>query len=122
MLEIGDNNLIVIEHTPLEDTGEVVGYRGDELIAQAEGILASRTYLKREQILQFAVTGISDTVLVKLVQDHEKVEEEISLLKVNKTNYSEDEYYRMLEPLFIRLAIINDQLDELKCGRQSDSK
>lgn len=111
-----DNNHIATEHALLDDTGDGVGYRSEELMANAEGILASRTYFKKERMLQMTATGIVDTVLVKLMQDQEKVEEEISLLKVNKTNYSEDEYYAMLEPLFIRLAIINDQLDELKGG------
>lgn len=117
-----DNNHIATEHALLDDTGDGVGYRGDDLMAQGEGILASQTYLKREQILLFTATGISDTVLVKLVQDQDQVEEEISLLKVNKTNYSEDEYYGMLEPLFIRLAIINVRLDELKGGGNSELK
>lgn len=108
-----ESNHLETEHPLLEDTGDKLAYRAEELIDHAEGGLSSTTYLQeRIKTVVTAMVSTKDSILAKLFIEQKKINQEIFILKTEKTNYSEREYFTKLEPLFIRLAKISDEIEK----------
>jgi len=108
-----DNNHLATEFAMLEDTGDKRAFRESELKNSGEGILAGVTYLRRR--VHIAASGESaqqDSVLSNLLKEKEKVELEIARLKNRKDRTNEQAYYEKLEALLVRLARLNDRLEE----------
>lgn len=108
-------NHVPTEHSLLEDTGDKMAFRIEELEANAEGNFSETTYLKRRAAV-FAATMSSakDSMIVKYLLELERLEQEISTLKSNKNQFTEEVYYAQLEVLLVQLAIINDEIDKIK--------
>ncbi len=107
-----ESNHLETEHPLLEDTGDKLAYRAEELADYAEGGLSSTTYLQERTRTTAAIASINDSVLARLFIEQKKINQEISFLKADKTSYPEQEYFSKLEPLFIRLAKINDEIEK----------
>jgi hypothetical protein len=108
-----DANHLATEHPLLEDTGDRLAYRAAELQDYGEGGLASTTYLlKRSDSLARAAASAGDSLTVNLIHEKEEIEEKIAILKSQKSNYSEPDYFALLQPLFVRLAAINAELEK----------
>lgn len=108
-------NHVPTEHSLLEDTGDKMAFRIEELEANAEGNFSETTYLKRRAAV-FAATMSSakDSMIVKYLLELERLEQEISTLKSNKNQFTEEVYYAQLEVLLVQLALINDEIDKIK--------
>ncbi|MEE9168402.1 MAG: hypothetical protein V3U73_01480, partial [bacterium] len=108
-----DANHLATEHPLLEDTGDRLAYRAAELQDYGEGGLSSTTYLlKRSDSLARAAASAGDSLTVNLIHEKEEIEERIAILKSQKSNYSEPDYFTLLQPLFVRLAAINAKLEK----------
>ncbi len=110
-----DKEQLATEHALLEDTGDGAGVRVEELAESDEGRLARTVFLLRPASLLAAAA--TDSTTMRLLQERELVNSEIYQLRSEKESYQEYIYFRRLEPLFIRLARINDELDRLEAGR-----
>lgn len=106
---------LATEHALLEDTGDRIGTRIEELSESDEGKLASTVYLLRPTSL-LAVSA-TDSTTIRLLQEKDQVNGEIYQLRAEKDNYQEYIYFNRLEPLFVRLARINDALERLEAGQ-----
>ena len=108
-----ESNHLATEHPLLEDTGDKSAYRAEELIDYAEGSLSSITYLlERTRAVATAMASTGDSVFAKLFLEQKKINQEISLLKAEKTKYTERDYFAKLESFFIRLAKISDEIEK----------
>ena len=108
-----ENNHLATEFAMLEDTGDKRAFRESELQNSGEGILAGVTYLRRQG--HIAASGESvkqDSILINLLKEKEQIELEIARLKNQKDRFDEQVYYEKLEALLVRLAKINDRLEE----------
>jgi len=110
-----DNNHLATEHAMLEDTGDGVAARLEELESGGEGAFAGATYLKR-RISTVVSSGDApkDSVLIGLLMQQERLELAVSNLKSRKKEYTDEEFYAQLEDLLVRLAKINDRLEKYK--------
>jgi hypothetical protein len=107
------NNHLATEHPLLEDKGDKVAYKAEELAENAEGGLASVTYLlNRSRTATISASGSSDSTYLKLLSGLDEVNQAIDLLKAEKSQYSEQDYLAKLEPLIIRLAKINAEIEK----------
>ena len=106
------SNHLATEHPQLEDTGDKNAFRAAELEKNNEGNLAAVTFLKRRTA--GITAAASDSAVVRLLLEQEKVEQEIAELKTSKASLSEQEYYTRLEALLIRLAKISEELEKIK--------
>jgi len=108
-----DNDHLATEFAMLEDTGDKKGIRLSELQGSGEGALAGVTYFKRQiSIVASSESAQKDSVLIRLFREKEQVEIEIARLKSQKDRYEEQTYYEKLEVLLVRLAKINERLEE----------
>ncbi len=107
---------LATEHALLEDTGDRVGTRVEELAESDDGQLANTIYLLRPTSLLAA--SATDSTTIRLLQEKDQVNSEIYQLRAEKENYQEYIYFNRLEPLFIRLARINDELERLEAERE----
>lgn len=106
-----DDNHLETEHPLLEDTGDKRAFTAGELANTTEGSLSRMTYLFEKAELAAAAPGVPDSVVVKLVEEQRKINQEIAVVISEKAKYQELAYYAKLEPLFIYLATINDELE-----------
>ena len=106
-----DANHLETEHPLLEDTGDKRAFMAGELANTTEGSLSRMTCLFEKAGLLAASSGAPDSVAVKLVEEQRKINQEIAVTISEKAKYQELAYYARLEPLFIRLAAINDELE-----------
>ena len=104
-------NHIATEHPLLEDTGDGQAFRSQDLADNSEGGLAGATYLLPKTSPLAIQVAAGDTITAGLLQEQDKINNEISLLKARKSSYSEQEYFAKLESLLVRLAGINEQLE-----------
>ncbi len=110
-----DNNHLATEHPQIEDTGDKLSSRINEIETSGEGSLASITYFKnRMDILLAGSNAEADSVLVRLLGEQEQVEREIAELKVQKDSMDEDSYFAKLEEFLIKLAEISDEIEKRK--------
>ena len=108
-----ESNHLATEHSLLEDTGDKRAYNAEELLDYADGDLSSTTFLLSPTGLTAAViTSTSDSILAELFLERKKLNPQISLLKAQKRNFTEKDYFDKLELLFIRLAEINDEIEK----------
>lgn len=113
-----DNGNLATEHSMIEDTGDRRAARLNELEMSNEGAFADATFLKRRASAYLtSEAAMQDSVLMRLLTEQEQVELDISKLKTEKDLYGEQEYYDQLEKLLVRLARINDQLEEYNKNR-----
>lgn len=105
---------LATEHALLEDSGDRVGTRIEELTGSDEGQLANTVYLLRPASLLTAAA--TDSTTMWLLQERDLVNNKIYQLRSEKESYQEYIYFRRLEPLFVRLARINDELEKLEVG------
>ncbi len=110
-----DNNHLATEHPQLEDTGDRRSFRYAEFESNAEGNLASATYLKRRRdVLSNTVSEKFDSELLELMEQQEQIEFDISELKSAKQDMSEQEYFERLENLLIKLSLLTEELENKK--------
>ena len=110
-----DNNHLPTEYAMIEDTGDRRAFRLNELDDSNDGNLAALTFFKNRFIeLASGGTTVKDSIYFTLLKEQEGFEAEIVKLKSSKENYDENEYYSKLEALIVKLANLNDQLDNLK--------
>ena len=110
-----ESDHLATEHPLLEDTGDKLAYGAEQLVDYAEGSLSGITYLlERTRAIEIAMASTGDSVLAKLFLEQKKINQEISLLKAEKTNYTERDYFAILELLFIRLAKISDEIEKIE--------
>lgn len=104
-----ENNLAT-EHAMLEDTGDGQGYRLEELDQAGEGALASVTFLRRSP--SPALAGESGPAATgPQLQEKESLERAIAELISRKSRLNEEQYYDELETLFVRLARLNNEIE-----------
>ena len=99
---------LATEHALLEDTGDLKGFRAEELDGAAEGNLAGLTYLRRSAV---AASGVSGEALRAHLREKEEIERAVAALKSRKADLSEDAYYAQLETLFVRLARLMEKVE-----------
>lgn len=104
---------LATEHAILEDTGDGVGYRVEELDNNGEGNLASVTYLRSRESALASVSPADRDEVSRLVVEKEKIEGEIAGLKSKKANLEEDEYYESLEALLVELSRLDGAIEAL---------
>ena len=113
-----EKDQLATEHALLEDTGDRIGCRVEELSESSEGELARTIFLLR--LASFLATSTTDSISLSLLREREAVSDEIDQLRAEKENYQEYIYFSRLEPLFVRLARINDELERLEESVQKD--
>lgn len=106
-----DRNLAT-EFALLDDTGDGQGVRVEELEASGEGNVAAATFLFRS-LEATAMSGANRDEVAPLLQNKQQIERDIAAVKSQKTQLPEDAYYSELEVLFVRLATLNAQIEEL---------
>ncbi len=111
-----EKDQLATEHALLEDTGDRIGCRVDELSESGEGKLASTIFLLRST--SFLATATADSITLNLLRERETISNEINQLRAEKESYQEYIYFDRLEPLFIRLAQINDEIERLEAGQK----
>lgn len=97
---------LATEHAQLDDDGDGNPSRLDAVEAGDEGDFAALTYIRPPD----AQMAVSEAAL-PILREKEGIEQEIAQLKGRKERMSEDAYYAELESLFVRLALLNEQLD-----------
>jgi hypothetical protein len=107
-----DSGYLATEHALLEDSGDNIASRMEQLVEGKDGDLAKTTYFKRGSDLLIART--EDQQTRNLLLEREEVENQINRIISEKDKYKEDQYFTNLEQLFIRLAILNDSLEQNK--------
>lgn len=101
---------LATENAMIEDTGDGIAVRLEELADSNEGNLASVTYLKRSTTL---AAGTNPATAGPLLRERDTLERDIADLKTRKAQLNEDLYYAQLETLFVRLARLNNQIEGL---------
>lgn len=109
-----DNKHLATEHPQLEDTGDKISYRHNELIEFGEGSLAAMTLFNRNNIYADLNVAEGDSTVIKLILEQEEIEQAIAEHKKNKSDIGEDEYYDKLEVFMLKLTDVNLKLDDLK--------
>ncbi len=107
--QYADGNHLATEHALLDDSGDAKGVMETKIDESNEGRLASTTYFTKAAV-SLAANSANPTI-ARLLTEKQKVEEKIRDVQAAKSSYSEASYFSKLEPLFIRLAIINDELE-----------
>jgi hypothetical protein len=107
-----DGDHLATEFAMLEDTGDKKAFRVDELEENNEGNLAAVINLKRGvDLLASGEITSNDSSLVRLVKEKEKIELDIAKLKGQKNQLSEQDYFTKLEEFLVKLASVNDQIE-----------
>ena len=105
---------LATEHALLDDNGDALGtpadwFRGYRAVrtakdgAQADGLRANQFVLIRR--------GSEAAMPAAVRQRRDKLERQVAALRQNKTNLSEADYYRRLEPLMAELARLYRDLE-----------
>ncbi len=103
---------IQTEHYTLQDNGQVLLEEKTILETQPGNqgtLLASMAYLSRSD-----ETPYSTLKARELASQRVELEREIEDLKFRKNQMPEDEYYRVLEELLVRLAVLSESIDEME--------
>ncbi len=98
-----DNANIPTENALLDDNGDQEGSRIKEVADGVDGHLANITYFSASPAL-IAGAGSSSSGASGWAQERNDLEIEIANLKSRKADLGEDEYYSLLEVLFVKLA------------------
>ena len=99
---------LATEHPLLEDTGKGSGVR-DPSADNREGLRAAAFPLVR---LGAQNTAASNPAKRRLLETKEQLEQQIDLLKYNKTMMAPDEYRKKLTALLLELAKTQEELDQ----------
>lgn len=97
---------IATEHSLLDDDGDGTASRLEAVESGDEGNLAGVTYFRPAQ----ATASVSEAAR-PLLREKEEVEREIAAVKGRKDELTVAAYYAELESLFIRLARLNEQIE-----------
>ena len=103
---------IQTEHYTLQDNGQVLLEEKTILETQPGNqgtLLASMTYLSRSDETPYRTLEAQE-----LASQRVELERVIEDLKFRKNQMPEDEYYRVLEELLVRLAVLNESIDEME--------
>jgi len=100
-------NLLATEHALIDDNGDGVGHESG---VAGDGAIAAVTFLDPRASVQ--VTG--DPELAKLLDQRQRLEEQIGKLKARKADMKPEEYDAELERLVVELANVNKAIK----GRQ----
>ncbi len=103
--EFVEANHLVTENALLDDNGDGKGTAIKSIENAADGALAATLFLDNRATQPFASGNIT------LAREKAQIEENIRALQRKKTQYSEAAYLDLLEPLFVRLARINDEIE-----------
>src|SRR5262245_31612128 len=100
-------NLLATEHALIDDNGDGVGHESG---AAGDGAVAAVTFLDPRPSAQ--ITG--DPELARLVDQRQRLEEQIGKLKARKADMKPEDYDAELERLLVELANVNKAIK----GRQ----
>ena len=103
---------IQTEHSTLQDNGQVLLEKKNILETHPGNqgtLLASTAYLSRSSEQPYRTREARE-----LASQRVELEREIEDLKFRKNQMSEDEYYRVLEELLVRLAVLNESIAEME--------
>ncbi|MCH7804766.1 MAG: hypothetical protein IH937_11855 [Acidobacteria bacterium] len=103
---------IQTEHSTLQDNGQVLLEKKNILESHPGNqgtLLASMAYLSRATDQPYRTREARE-----LASQGVKLEREIEDLKFRKNQMPEDEYYRALEDLLVKLAILNESIAEME--------
>lgn len=103
-----DAGLLATEHALLDDAGDGRGTELDDLETSADGDLAAVTYLTPRGAAPLAAGNAA----APSMREKETLERAIAELKSQKQTLSEDRYYAELETLLVRLARLNERIEE----------
>ncbi len=93
---------LATEHALLDDNGDGVGHRLEDLKEAGDGNLAAMTHFWQPTRV---VVGAS------LLPDKSAIERDIATLMERKETLAKDAYYEQLERLFVALARLNDRIE-----------
>lgn len=100
------------EHSTLQDNGQVLLEKKNILETHPGNqgtLLASTAYLSRLSDQPFRTREARE-----LASQRVELEREIEDLKFRKNQLPEDEYYRTLEELLVKLAVLNERIAEIE--------
>ena len=103
---------IQTEHSTLQDNGQVLLEKKNILETHpgTQGtLLASMVYLSRAADQPYRTREARE-----LASQRVELEREIEDLKFRKNQMPENEYYRALEELLVKLAVLNESIDEME--------
>lgn len=103
--EFVEANHLITENALLDDNGDGKGTTIKSIENAADGALAMTLFFDNREALPIAAGNIV------LAAEKEQIEESIRSLQRKKSQYSDAAYLDLLEPLFVRLARINDQIE-----------
>jgi hypothetical protein len=106
---------IQTEHSTLQDNGQVLLEKKNILETHPGNqgtLLASMAYLSRSTDQTYSTREARE-----LASQRVELEREIEDLKFRKNEMPEDEYYRVLEELLVRLAVLNESIAEMEGER-----
>jgi len=96
-------NLLATEHALINDNGDGVGH---EAGAAANGAIAALTFLDPRPAAQ----ATADPELARLLDERQRLEQEVGKLKSRKADMKPDEYDAELERVLVDLAKINQAI------------
>ena len=103
---------IQTEHSTLQDNGQVLLEKNNILEANPGNqgtLLASMAYLSRSADQPYRTREARE-----LASQRVELEREMEDLKFRKNQMPEDEYYRVLEELLVKLAVLNESITEME--------
>ena len=95
--------LLSTEHALLDDNGDGVGH---EEAKEGDGAIAKTTYLDSKTVEQAG----ADAALARLLEERQRIEQEIEKLKSRKDQMKLEEYEDQLEKLLVDLAKVSQDI------------
>ncbi|HWP41917.1 MAG TPA: hypothetical protein VNO14_01690 [Blastocatellia bacterium] len=94
---------LATEHALIDDNGDGVGH---EEAKEGDGAIAKTTYLDSKTAEQAG----ADAALARLLEERQRLEQEIEKLKARKDQMKQEEYEAQLEQLLVDLARVNQDI------------
>ncbi|HET9532629.1 MAG TPA: hypothetical protein VFQ92_19910 [Blastocatellia bacterium] len=94
---------LATEHALLDDNGDGVGH---EEAKEGDGAIAKTTYLDSKTVEQAG----ADAAIARLLEERQRIEQEIEKLKSRKDQMKQEEYEEQLERLLVDLAKVSQEI------------
>ena len=92
---------LATEHALLDDNGDGVGH---EEAKEGDGAIAKTTYLDSKTVEQ------AGAAIARLLEERQRIEQEIEKLKSRKDQMKQEEYEEQLERLLVDLAKVSQEI------------